>query len=155
MIQKQFRFTFKLGRQWCFASVCHGVNSVDVEASYICEPLGDLATALTMLYKSPGWQRTAIWLVEPGQFRWLLDRDKDQVRMRVLWLPHGKDIDSDLGDLLLDTTAPLKRVATQVCGQMRQVLDDWGAGGYQEQWGRDFPFDQLCELADAIEKADK
>ena len=164
MIKKQFRFHLRLERHLCFATVSHGIRSVDVEASYICEPLRDLVNALILLYKSPGWQRTVTWLVEPGQsrpdatsptapgqFRWLLDRYGEDVRIRILWSPHFSNRDD--GELMFDSTAPLKRVATQISGQMKQLLNEGGLAGYHERWGRPFPHDQLGDLIDVIEKA--
>jgi len=164
VIQRLFRFTLKLERHRCFATISHGISTADVEASNICEPLRDLVNALILLYKSPGWQRTVTWLVEPrqscpeatslavaGQFRWLLDRYGDDVRIRILWSPD--DTNRDDGELIFDSTAPLKRVATQISGQMKQLLNDGGLAGYHERWGHPFPHDQLGDLIDVIEKA--
>ena len=153
---RQFTFTFKLlDHGWAESTVRDGDTILELETSYICDPLGDLARVVIDLHRSPGWERFCSWETEPGEFRWLLNAAGEGVNVKILWFRSCYPrLTNERGELVFESTASYRRIATQVCGQMKRVLNECGPIGYRKSWKRDFPERELKALIKEIEGLD-
>jgi hypothetical protein len=143
-------FTYRLtGTGWADADIRIGDALAHASASYLGDALGELLDAVVAVVEGEVAAR-ASWEEEPGEYRWALDRDDADVRVRVLDFRESRGIvespDED-GDVLLDQRCDLNDFATAVAGAARSVLDEYGAEGYREKWvEHDFPLESLTRL---------
>jgi hypothetical protein len=91
---------------------------------------------------------TASWAKEPGEYRWVMERDGDEVRVRILAFPDlWSGAPDDDGENLLDATCGFRPFVTALAEGARQVLDTHGADGYREKWiEHPFPAEHLHAL---------
>jgi len=148
-------FTFRLKvleHGWAEGSLFDEDTNVIMRASYVFDGLGDLVRAVKGLYLSPDWERTCSWLEEPGEVRWIFLRAGDSVNVKIVAFPNwSPELANDRGDVVFETTASLRRVAAQVCGQMKCVLNEFVEDGYRERWRHAFPTEALLELGRLID----
>lgn len=155
IMPKPLQFTFRLKvleHGWAEGSLFDEDTNVIMRASYVFDGLGDLVRTVKDLYLSTDWERTCSWLEEPGELRWVFLRTGDSVNVKVVAFPNwSPGLANDRGEVVFETTASLRRVATQVRGQMKRVLNEFGEDGYRERWRHAFPTEALLELGRLID----
>jgi len=147
-------FDYELvGTGWSRARFAVGERWVELSASYLDDALGDLLAA-TRAIAAGGASARASWAEEPGEYRWLLDRDGDELRVRILEyreLWSGRT--DEEGEVLLDATCELRAFVAAIAAGARKVLETHGTAGYRERWvEHSFPSDRLSELESFLER---
>lgn len=126
-------------------------------ASYLTDAPADLLRAvLAVLHGAP--EASCDWALEPEELRWVLRREGDTLLIRVVLFPHWPSGSSaDAGQAQLVTACEPLRLATQVRGALRRMLNRTGTEGYEREWRRPFPVELLGRLEVEIErlKADR
>ncbi len=150
----EFRFSYRVkSRGNAEASVSANGHEEDISPTFITDPLRDLARELIVMLKNPGVERVSCeWVYEPGQYRWIVTRRADRVLIRILLVgftySHHED---DECESIFEAECSLLRLATQVKGQMHQVLNDLGQDEYRKLWGGDFPMSEFLQLTQLIQ----
>jgi len=151
---KQFSLTYRLvGRGWARAYISAGECEITLTISYLSDALRDLARAVISLFDSrSNGEANCCWHTEPGEYRWLMKRQGDAVMLRIVEFDDcfSRAAD-DQGQLLFAAKCSLLRLATQIRGQMRQLVNEIGGHGYREQWvSHEFPTRELEQLTTLI-----
>ncbi len=150
----QFRFSYRIkSRGNAEAIVAANGQEQDISPTFITDPLRDLAQELIVLLKNPSAERVSCeWVYEPGQYRWVITRKGPSVLIRILLVgfasSHRED---DALEVIFQAQCSLLRLATQVKGQMHQVLNDLGREEYKKLWEGDFPMSEFLQLAQLIQ----
>jgi hypothetical protein len=146
-------FEYRLvGTGWSEARVAVGARWVGLTASYLEDALGDLLMAVRLLVEGDQSAR-ASWAEEPGEYRWMLDRSSDVVRVRILALADiYRDLPDDAGEVVFDESCDFRAFVAAIAGGARKVLEEHGEDGYRAKWlDHDFPTEHLV----ALEAADR
>ena len=151
---EQFTFTYTLGEHgWADADVFAVDNLRMGSISYLSDALGDLARAAIALFTAHPTDRVAVsWQQEPGEYRWIMHREGDNVHLVIRHFDDCFNRQEDQeGILRFETTCPWTRLATQVKGQLQQILNEFGEDGYKKRWMEHaFPIEQLKRLEELI-----
>ena len=120
--------------------------------SYRSDAFGVLLDAVLVLLRTQQMDSICCsWQEEPGEYRWLLHREGERVRVQIL---HVDDTFSRLpnerGRCCFETTCTLVRLATQIKGQLHQMLNEHGEEGYRKRWRHPFPTSAFRELETLI-----
>ena len=152
----QFSFSYKLsGCGWADASVSSGGSALTMTVSYLSDALGDLARAvISLLSEHAVGKVICSWQDEPGEYRWMMLREGDAVRVQIVMFDDCfSRKDCAKGRRLIRWECSLLRLATQVKGQMHQLLNDLGEDGYKERWvNHDFPMQEFMRLSELIQE---
>lgn len=144
------KLTYELtGAGWARCQIETENSSVDITASYLSDALGNLANAVVALIKGESVARFS-FDEEPGEYRWILERHGDSVRIRILEFGElwGDDLDEN-GKMLFDMTCRFDHFVVATCTMLKEIIQKYGPDGYKEKWvEHDFPISQL----DAIKK---
>lgn len=139
------RFELPLtGRGWAEARISDGPISAAASASYISDGIRDFIGALQSLFLS-AQTASCSFAEEPGEFRWEFERVASSVRIRLAWLPEGGS-----HELLFDGSHELVAFAKQVDAVLDRLLAEWGAEGYEQEWGYPFPHEAHLRLKQGI-----
>lgn len=143
-----FRLT---GSGWAAGDIRAGVESTPFTASYLSDALGNLVAAAADLQEGAAAARFS-FDEEPGEYRWLLEREGDSLIVQILAFDelwgHKPD---QAGRLLfraqvkpLDFCLAVKQVADQ-------LLELHGLDGYFDRWVEaPFPVDSYTRLCKAL-----
>lgn len=131
-------FTFSVtsrGPGTITAELADDVACGQITASFLSDALGDLARVVIGMLRGAPHARCA-WQEEPGEYRWVLERAGEHIRLRILWFPQtfSKQLD-EAGRLVFATTCTLAGFAGQLKSQLERPLDEHGIEGYQEPYG--------------------
>ena len=147
----QLRLTLKLiGGHTLHATAAADGHAAEMWVWRLTDAPGDLARAVVVLMDGADRAMCA-WMDEPGEYRWVLARAGDRVTVLLLGFDSdfSKRPDQD-GTVLLRTRCPLVRLATQVKGQLQQLLNEHGEQAYEQLWGHPFPRDRFERLKELI-----
>ena len=138
---------------WADCDVAIGSSTTTVEASYIGDALRDLVQAtLAVVEGSP--YAVARFLDEPGECRFVLEPQGDQIRVRILEFPETFSEEPDgAGTVRLDAICALREFAEVILTATRAVLDTHGLQSYKEKWRHQFPWDAVHRLDNALQRA--
>lgn len=133
-------FAYRLtGTGWAEARLADGSSMATLTASYLNDALGLLLDAVGSVLGGAREARCS-WAEEPGEYRWILDGEGDQVRVRVLGFRDAESPESDdKGVVLFDQRLPLREFATAIAHGAQEVLDEYGEVEYLRLWG-EYPF---------------
>ena len=128
-------FSYRLtGRGWSLAEIADGQASATLGASYLTDALGDLLEAVLRLFADYDSARCS-WQQEPGEFRWIFDRDGQEVRVRILKFPDAMATAPDgEGSLVFETAQPLAALGRAIADGARRTLSEYGEDGYLASW---------------------
>ncbi|MES2464484.1 MAG: hypothetical protein V4671_28315 [Armatimonadota bacterium] len=119
--------------------------------SYLSDAPADLGRATLTLLRYPLKEVTCSWQDEPGEWRWIMHRAENCVRIEVLSFDETfSSLSDEHGEQVFMAECSLLRLATEVQGQLRKLLDEFGEPGYQEKWGHPFPMQTLRQLEAAV-----
>ena len=151
---RQFEFTYKLlGSGWADARVFADGCGNQMIISYLTDAPGDMVRAVIALFKMPeGGQVQFSWEDEPGEYRWTIERHGDTVAVKIVESQQNySKLADDPWPLFFQTECSLLRLATQVRGQMQQIVNEYGLDRYRGQWSTyPFPIDELEQLSKLI-----
>lgn len=129
-----------VGTGWAAARLTDAESAVEVTASYLEDALGDLLLAVWCIGTGDAEAR-ASWAEEPGEYRWVFQREDDRVRLEILAFEelYGNRPDSH-GASVFVTEQPLGVVLDAFLRGAETVLAEWGEVAYRERWvDHDFP----------------
>jgi hypothetical protein len=134
------------GSGWSEAGIRDGVNHAFLTASYLSDALQDLTNAVIALLQGAE-KSTCSWGEEPGEYRWVFERQDDRLQIKVLWFEDTFDDEPDeRGKLTFSTVCDLRQFAGQLRGELQRLLDEHGVEEYRRSWGHDFPMTDFREL---------
>jgi hypothetical protein len=143
------QFTWELlGSGTAKVMLGQGEKSITIFASYLSNALGDLLDAINALLA--GNPRAVCAMQdEPGEWRWVLERSSDQLRIQILRFDKNfSDKPDDAGTPLLDITCPLLQFVRRIKMTVDDLLEEHGVDGYRELWvNHDFPTRDYERLA--------
>jgi hypothetical protein len=121
-------------------------------ASYLSDALGDLVRAVRALCAGAEATRAA-WEEEPGEFRWVLQRNDTEARVQLLAFAdvYG-DAPDESGQVVFDATCTVRDLGLAVASGAQRVLDELGADAYADKWlEHPFPADDLDALRASLD----
>jgi hypothetical protein len=132
------------------AAIAANERKVELIASYLSDALGDLVDAVIGLLCGADRARFE-WTDEPGTYRWVIGRDDGRLDLRILRFDESfsRKLD-DAGQVLFHAKCDVLRLATQVKGQMQQLLNQFGTAGYQQRWRHEFPMAEFMRLKELV-----
>lgn len=115
-------------------TVSDGVETLTLPPSFSTDlsGLGEAVVLLLQGVSTATWNwPVGSWYIPPGDYRWLLTRDDDDLRLRILWFPEPFSRKPDEhGELVFSAVCPLRRFAVQV----KNGLDALSAMPHNEGW---------------------
>ena len=119
----------------------------------VTDALKDLVDAVIASMKGAP-RVTCIWEDddERGQYRWVLEREGDEVRITILWLvgAFNRRFD-DTGTSLWTARYPVRKLAMVVLNELWRLLGEWGIDSYRRASRRfDFPLVEYRALEELI-----
>jgi hypothetical protein len=137
--------TYELtGSGWACCKIETVDSTASVTASYLGDALGDFANAVVNLLQGDKSARFS-FDEEPGEFRWILERQAESISIRILEFKHlwGNEPDEE-GTILLNTSVPFIEFLRAVNKMLQSVLEKYGTHGYKKKWvEHDFPLAQF------------
>jgi hypothetical protein len=147
-----FDFDYRLtGVGWAEATIADETSSATLTASYLGDALGDLLSALGALLGGADTARCS-WWEEPGEYRWVFDRDQETVRLRILSFDDTWSHEPDkAGTVVFETRQALEALSRAVAVAAAKVLARHGKAGYRARWVENpFPFAELTNLHEGL-----
>jgi hypothetical protein len=145
-----FEFEYRLtGSGWSEAYVGQAGQWLRPTASHLTDALRALVSAVVAMLE--GRDRVAcIWEEEPGEFLWLLERERDLVDLTIVWRPDWWAGPSDAdqwfvppddtaGDPRLRVRSSPAAIGNAVLAALDRLLNDVGRFEYEQSWGKPFP----------------
>ena len=144
---QMFDLTYTLrDHGWATATYGNGEVSFAVNASYLGDPLGDLARAARGLLRGLP-QVTFGFIQEPGEHRLVLSRRNDEAEVRAYRLPEMFASGVERGELVLVAPCTVRSFTNTAINCLRHVLDEHGEEEYLRRWkGHPFPMRELDDL---------
>lgn len=109
--------TFTYEEQKCGCAhvfLSDGLNAAGVWGSHILSPLEELLQAFAEILRGSSESRCR-WLTEPGEQRWLLQRDGDLLRLTILGFPDfARHQPDEAGEIEFSTTCELSHFARKL-----------------------------------------
>jgi hypothetical protein len=139
------RMTWTLeGRGWADCTIENHQAKAELTASYITNAPEDLLTALARLVAGQSEAR-AQFEAEPTAYRWILCRQVDDIRVRVLELRDGSDHDNR-GTEIWSAQLSVDALVRAVIRCFDEVARSYGESSYHSKWGEHFPRTELEAL---------
>ena len=114
-------------------------QEASVLASFLSDAPAELASAVLLLLEGASSARCA-WQDEPGEYRWLFEREADLLRLTLRAFPDNYSRQDDRhGVLLFQSEDRLRRFASRLRQELHYFLVTIGADGYERHWGHPFP----------------
>lgn len=144
------------GTGWSTCTICDGVKSVVVTASYLSDALGDLLSVALRLING---ERRAITSFdeEPGEYRWIFEMTtEDMVHLTILKFEGLWQNDQDsAGTIIFQTNCTLKEFVSALFNASDKVLHEYGKDGYLQKWvAHKFPVEQYNDIHSWLMKND-
>jgi hypothetical protein len=138
------------GHGWADAGIGIGAAHAALTASYLSDALGDLLHELRRLCAlSEPVQVT--WMMEPGEYRWLLTPDAEQVHVRIVWFDDW-DLPEDRGAEVLTGSCSLDELVRAIASGASRALHAVGEDDYNRRWEHPFPASDLAALHEALRR---
>ena len=146
------QFAYRLvGTGWAEADVGDGTATATLTASYLGDALGDLLYAIWRLLEGDAETRCS-WAEEPGEYRWIMQRDGDYVHLRVLeFMSTHPPRPDEAGRLVFESHPEVRALARAIALGASRTLEEHGEQGYKGMWGSPFPTKTLELIRDALE----
>jgi hypothetical protein len=145
-MSSEVEFRYELtGTGWSECHLSIGEARCEVTASYLSDALGELASAVEDVLRWPGVDARAVFMEEPGQYRWrFLGAGPRRVRVKIIEFPDWKDMDDSAGKVIFDAECDRWLLGESVAKELRRLLTVHGLRRYREQWvNSDFPIHRL------------
>jgi len=110
--------------EWSGAIISDGEQSVRVFTMLLGPALTDLTEAVIRLLRGIE-HTTAFWEDDPGQYRWVFDRDGERVRVQILHFARAfTHVDDQHGTCVFDAGCRLAVLAGQVVSELERLQTD-------------------------------
>lgn len=120
--------------------------------SHLSDALGDLTWAVVALMNG-ALEQSCEWADEPGEWRWILVRDGDQLDVTILGFKETfSRLGNERGLLLFQSCCNLRQFAIQVNNQLWNLVREHGFDGYAKLWHNRFPEERWHMLGELIRK---
>ncbi|HEX5584002.1 MAG TPA: hypothetical protein VFX08_10040 [Gaiella sp.] len=142
------RFEYRLaGTGWAEAQITDDHASASLTASYLSDALGDLLAAVRAV-RTGSTEVRCSWEEEPGEYRWVFRRSRDDIALRILWFDDQYDSEADeTGRVVFETTQKVDALVAAIASAAQRVLDEHGEAGYVARWVEHaFPTAVLLDL---------
>src|SRR6266852_5358469 len=117
-------FRIEVHWEWSGAIVSDGEQSLRVFTMLLGPALSDLTQAVIRLLRKVE-HTTAFWEDDPGQYRWVFDRDGEQVRVQILYFDRAfTQVDDQRGTRMFDAVCRLAVLAGQVVSELERLQVD-------------------------------
>ena len=124
---------------WATVTLRKGKASVSFPASYVSDPLRDLAVQTLALMRGEPVERIA-FMEEPGQHDLRLERvGPEDVDVSVEWYGDYDRRSARRGMEVFRARTSIRRFAEQVSAELERLWAEHGADGYRAWWKSDFP----------------
>ncbi|HEX8209401.1 MAG TPA: hypothetical protein VF584_04360 [Longimicrobium sp.] len=124
---------------WATVTLRKGSTNVSFPASYISDPLRDLALQTLALLRSEPVERV-VFMEEPGQHDLRLERiGPEDVDVSVEWHEDHDRRACGRGKVVFRARTSVRRFAEQVSAELERLWSEHGADGYRARWMSDFP----------------
>jgi hypothetical protein len=144
-IMADFWLTWTLsGPGWADCAVGAEETQARVPASYITSAPEEFLTAVARLVLGEAETR-AQFEAEPTAFRWIFQRQGDDVSIRLLESPDGRTPDKNATQIW-STQQHITAVARAVIRCFDDVAEKYGESGYRGEWRKHFPRSELEAL---------
>jgi hypothetical protein len=136
------------GTGWSECRVSIGDARCEVTASYLSDALGELASAVEDVLRWPGVDARAVFVEEPGEYRWRFVAAGDNgVHVRIVEYPDWGAREDDAGRTIFDAECGRRALGGAVAAELRRLLDLHGLRGYREKCvNNDFPATRLSAI---------
>lgn len=112
-------------------------------ASYLSDALASLIDAVNSALEGAAESRCT-WVLEPGEYRWILGRQGLAGQLRVLRFSDAEARQADdRGVLVVHVELPIHEIAVAIADGAQETLDEYGESIYGERWGHPFPLESL------------
>ncbi len=137
-----------VGTGWSECRLTIGDKSVQVTASYLSDALESLCTAALAIANGKE-KEYARFDEEPGEYRWLLERqDADNVRIRILQFEGlWSDLPDEAGEVIFDAVCTITELVQAVISALEYLHTTHGQKGYRKMWiSHPFPSKLFAKL---------
>lgn len=141
-------FAYRLtGTGWARVHISDDASAATIRASHLNDALGLLLEAVDRLLQGAIEARCS-WADEPGEYRWIIERDGDQANLRVLAFHDTESPGPEEGGVVIfHTRRPLREIAAAVADGAQATLDEHGEDGYVSGWASEpFPLARLRSI---------
>ena len=121
-----------------------------ISGSYLSDAPADLIMEIVLLFKGRIESECA-WQEEPGQYRWLFNKEKRDVSIQVLWLNKAfSRKGNEAGEVVFTARDELLRFSRKVLRAFYAISLKYTEEEYRKIWGHDFPEQELIRLKECI-----
>jgi hypothetical protein len=141
------------GQGWARCALRVADSFVEVSASYLSDALGNLCRAVISLLEGEVVVRTS-FDEEPGEYRWVMERTSETVRVRILEFGElWSNLPDESGRAIFDALCPLSEFALALVVTLSELWGEYGETRYRERWGEhDFPTSEMHRLGELLAK---
>jgi hypothetical protein len=143
------RFDYSLeGAGWATATLACGDETISMTASYLHDPLRDMASAALALCRGAG-EATVVFMDEPGEHQLVLRRlEDDVVQVEVFWHDDWTSWGMKRSEpsLVVCGQTRLAQVRGSVHSVLQRIEREEGHDGYKAKWHHEFPTEESAEL---------
>lgn len=149
-------FNLALKAGWITATLIDDKTEIVLHASYLSDAPRDLLKAIVALIRGSN-KETFFWLEEPGQYGWMLSKDKDILNIKIYdysnWLYDKWEENLNRGKLIFSSSYPLIAFAKLINKEFTNLLKQHGLEGYKKEWSmHEFPLKEKEELDKLLNK---
>ncbi len=133
---------------WASATISHDGQRREMVASYLSDPVAEMADAAICLLQGADSVRFS-FLDEPGEHRCYVTRvEGSDVQIRVLWLDDCMPaLPDERGTDVFACRCSLARFCGEVLSCLQHLLAEHGIEGYKQRWiDSDFPSERFERL---------
>ena len=133
---------------WLEAVVNSDEHNACVTASYLTDAPANLLVAVAILVEG---QREArcIWQEEPGEYRWVLRREGNTIRIQILWFESTYSNQDDMqGQVIFAGQDELIPFGESLIA----AISKYSIENYKKIWGYDFPLQEIDRLTVAVKQ---
>ncbi len=151
LVELQFTLT---GVGWVAGHVQVGDVNAEFSASYLSNALGGLVGATVKLLQGAASERVS-FDEEPGEYRWVLARDQQQLHLQLLWFDElWGGLPDDKGVVRMTALVELSAWASAVKRCCDRLLAEHGLDGYHDKWVEaPFPLEGYLALSTRLGSA--
>ena len=115
-------------------TIVHGASEATISHSTVLsrDAIGELGEAVINVLRGVE-KATCAWAEEPGEYRWVLERHGEEVRITILWFRDSFSRQEDeKGRVEFATISGLRRFALQVKNVVQAELEEVQGENYAE-----------------------
>ncbi|MDQ0319027.1 hypothetical protein QO002_001165 [Pararhizobium capsulatum DSM 1112] len=136
---------------WASCDVAIAFSSVTITASYLGDALKELVDAACLVMSGETQLEAHFW-EEPGEYRWVIDKVGESIRIRIIEFDElWSDKPIEAGKVLVDEMCEIVAFGAAVLEAADRVMDEHGLMGYAKLWGEgEFPAKSVTHLRELV-----